>query len=87
MTKKSKNIINKFYKGLNQESIHEAVISLEERKHQNFEHGEVYFQGDLSSEEQQDLNLSKSDGLFIINEDNKVWSNCPFTTYCPIFSI
>jgi hypothetical protein len=69
--KSRKNIINKFYKGLNQESIHEAVISLEERKHQNFEHGEVYFQGDLSSEEQQDLNLSKSDGLFIINEDNK----------------
>src|SRR5699024_12654121 len=60
-----------FYKGLKQESNHEDVISLEERKRLNSEHGEVYLQGDLSSEEQQDINLSKSDGLFIINEDNK----------------
>lgn len=68
--KSRKQIIDQFYSGLNQENIHEAVTSLEERKHKDFPHGAVYFQDDLSTEKQNDLSLSKLDGLFIINEDD-----------------
>lgn len=67
--KDSKQIIKQFYNGLNQENFHEAVTSLEERKHKAFPHGAVYFQNDLPTEKQNDLNLSKSDGLFIIDND------------------
>ena len=67
--KDRKQLINQFYSGLNQENIHEAVASLEERKHKAFPHGAVYFQNDLTAEKQSELNLSKSDGLFIIDEN------------------
>nr|WP_263312928.1 hypothetical protein [Mammaliicoccus sp. Marseille-Q6498] len=67
--KSRKQIVNQFYKGLNHETIHDAVTSLEERKHKSFAHGAVYFQNDLTKEEQEKLNLSKSDGLFIIEDD------------------
>ncbi|MEB6214638.1 hypothetical protein MXL65_05200 [Mammaliicoccus sciuri] len=62
-------IINQFYNGLNQENIHDAVIALEERKHQDFPHGSVYFKNDLSKAKQDELNLNESDGLFIIEEN------------------
>ncbi|MFU1768106.1 hypothetical protein ACLIJS_05655 [Mammaliicoccus sciuri] len=62
-------IINQFYNGLNQENIHDAVIALEERKHQDFPHGSVYFKNDLSKDKQDELNLNESDGLFIIEEN------------------
>lgn len=68
--KNRKLIVNQFYSNLNHENIHDAVISLEERKHQAFPQGEVYFQNDLPEELQNELKLSKSDGLFIIKEDN-----------------
>ncbi|MCE5041450.1 hypothetical protein KJC03_10065 [Mammaliicoccus sciuri] len=62
-------IINQFYNGLNQVNIHDAVIALEERKHQDFPHGSVYFKNDLSKAKQDELNLNESDGLFIIEEN------------------
>lgn len=62
-------IINQFYNGLNQQNIHDAVIALEERKHQDFPHGSVYFKNDLSKAKQDELNLNESDGLFIIEEN------------------
>lgn len=62
-------IINQFYNGLNQENIHDALIALEERKHQDFPHGSVYFKNDLSKAKQDELNLNESDGLFIIEEN------------------
>ncbi|MBO3062184.1 MULTISPECIES: hypothetical protein [Mammaliicoccus] len=67
--KDRKQIIKQFYNGLNQENFHEAVTSLEERKHKVFPHGAVYFKNDLPTEKQNELNLSKSDGLFIIDND------------------
>ncbi len=62
-------IINQFYNGLNQQNIHDAVIALEERKHQDFSHGSVYFKNDLTNAKQDELNLNESDGLFIIEEN------------------
>ncbi|MEB6302157.1 hypothetical protein ACW7DJ_02575 [Mammaliicoccus sciuri] len=62
-------IINQFYNGLNQQNIHDAVIALEERKHQDFPHGSVYFKNDLTNAKQDELNLNESDGLFIIEEN------------------
>lgn len=64
-----KQIINQFYNGLNQDNIHDAVISLEERKHQEFPHGSVYFKNDLSKAKQDAYDINESDGLFIIEEN------------------
>ncbi|ARB41551.1 hypothetical protein BUZ94_01290 [Mammaliicoccus sciuri] len=44
-------------------------MALEERKHQDFPHGSVYFKNDLSKAKQDELNLNESDGLFIIEEN------------------
>lgn len=66
-----KEIINAFYKGLSDESIHDAVTCLEERKKGLFSHGEVYFKNDLTTEEQETLKLDKSEGLFILNMDEE----------------
>ncbi|GGI40533.1 hypothetical protein [Mammaliicoccus stepanovicii] len=63
-------IIYQFYKGLNHETFHDAVLSLEERTHMKFSHGEVYFQNDLNKEDSKQFSLSQSDGLFVLNDSN-----------------